>query len=249
MSTQRTAFPPHIRLLLIAIWPPIAGFALQLLFPASEDQIFSRAPIYAGVGIVSWLLGIRWYGVQGMGVRGGRPLMAGIGFAFLGWLAVLLARFLFIDYPIIASGGLLRVFIYLLLFEAFCTQLWTFGVLYRGLADWRDGRIAMLVSGLLFGAIGYLFFLEAEIAYGVTPVGVAFFLVWGVFYGVVRARTGSVVGIAIVQAMQSLTAWHVALPAEVTSALELNLFYGMAGVLMLIFIWRLWPKREADYRI
>ena len=118
------------------------------------------------------------------------------------------------DFDAIASGGLIRSFIYLLVFEAFCTQLWLFGVLFRGIAEWRGGLVAAVGSGLLFGVVGYLLFIEAQLSYDATWLAVPFFLVWGVFYGVIRLRTGSFLGTTIVQALQALTAWYIIIPVD-----------------------------------
>lgn len=249
MTIKQSAFPPHIRALLALIWPLIAGLLLQFLLPGSTEQPLSMAPLFAAIGVVSWLLGVRWYGVSKMGLRRGRPLMAGVGFAFLGWLAILLSRFLFIDFTEIASGGLIRNFIYLLLFEAFCTQLWLFGVLFRSLAEWHGGLAASLGSGLLFGIVGYLLFIEAQLSYETTWLAVPFFLVWGVFYGIIRLRTGSFLGMTIVQALQTLTAWYIIIPVDTPPASEMNLFYGLSIALLAILTWRLWPRSTDDYRI
>lgn len=249
MTAKQSAFPPHIRTLLALVWPLIAGFLLQFLLPGSRDQALSMAPLFAAIGVVSWLIGVRWYGVADMGLRRGRPLMAGIGFSFLGWLAILLARYLFVDFDAIASGGLIRSFIYLLVFEAFCTQLWLFGVLFRGIAEWRGGLAAAVGSGLLFGVVGYLLFIEAQLSYDATWLAVPFFLMWGVFYGVIRLRTGSFLGTTIVQALQALTAWYIIIPVDSPPASELNLFYGLSIILLAILTWRLWPHGEDDYRI
>ena len=54
----------------------------------------SAAPMFAALGLVAWFIGLRFYGLRGLALRGGRPLFAGIGFAVLGWVAVLIGRFL-----------------------------------------------------------------------------------------------------------------------------------------------------------
>jgi hypothetical protein len=71
-----------------------------------------------------------------------------------------------------------------------------------------------------------------------------------VFYGIIRLRTGSFLGIFIIQTMQSFTAWVVlgAFPSD-AAASQLNLVYGLSGFAYLIFIWRLWPKVVSDYRV
>ena len=72
-----------MRIMLTLLLP----FALTLILGSNEG---SNAPILGGIGVVSWFLGLFWYRLPGMGLRGGRPLFAGIGFGTLGWLAFLL---------------------------------------------------------------------------------------------------------------------------------------------------------------
>ncbi len=45
-----------------------------------------------------------------------------------------------------------------------------------------------------------------------------YFLVWGVLYGIIRLRTGSILGVVLVQALASFTAWYVFQPpADMTT--------------------------------
>ena len=74
-------------------------------------------------------------------------------------------------------------------------------------------------------------------------------MAWGVFYGVIRLRTGGLLGPVIVQAAQSWTAWQLLVPVEQPDPGQLNALYLIKSVLYLLFIWRLWPKREEDVRV
>lgn len=206
--------------------------------------------IYFGViGIVSWYLGGTWYGSKGMALRGGRPFYAGFGFAFLGWIVLLIARVAFVDtdQALYLQQPLLPTFFYHLLFEAFALQMWTFGLLFRSVADWRGGLTAAVASGLVFAVMGLNLFQES----GLFTVGaVAYFTIWGVFYGLVRLRTGSIIGIILVQAMQSLTVWSLLpQPRPFTEANVAPLFFTLMGIWYAILIWRLWPKETEDYRV
>jgi hypothetical protein len=224
------------------------------------------APVFAALGLSSWLLGLRWYGLPGMGLRGRRPLFASIGFAVLGWVALLIARLLpaipsatftatgqaivevnlLVEVVAIGADQAGRVFLYLLLFEAFALQLWTFGTLFRALSDWRGPLTAAVSSGLLFGAAGFLLFREAFVAQWSSLL---FFVLWGVLYGIIRLRTGSLLGLTLVQALQSFTVWYVFLPPEPPPPDGLQSVYLVAGILYALIIWRLWPRREEDYRV
>lgn len=235
----QTNIPVTVRILITLLIP----FVLTLLLGSNEG---SNAPILGGVGVVSWFLGLFWYRLPGMGLRGARPLFAGIGFATLGWLAFLLFRFYFIsvNFDTVDSG---RSFIYLLLFEAFAVQLWAFGLLFRGLAEWRGGLTAAIGSGIGFGAVAFVLFQEA---YASGLVSLLYFIVWGSFYGIIRLRTGSLLGAVIIQTLHSFTAWVAlgALPV-LTPPDRLPTVYLLAGVVYVVVIWRLWPKETADYRI
>jgi membrane protease YdiL (CAAX protease family) len=257
---------------LIAILAPLAlallvGVISGALFtPTAAGDQPNAAPIFAALGIAAWFIGLRLYGLRGLGLRGGRPLFAGIGFAVLAWVAVLIGRFLptlpnvdfdstgqaIIDMALqievmaIRSEGAGRAFAYLLLFEAFATQLWAFGLVFRALADWRGGLTAAIASGILFGATGFLLFRESFVA-GLP--GLFYFLLWGVLYGMIRLRTGSVLGPIIVQALQSFTAWFVFQPPDDLNLAGIQTVYLAISLLFVIIIWRLWPRRAEDYRV
>jgi hypothetical protein len=101
-------------------------------------------------------------------------------------------------------------------------------------------------SGLLFGAAGFLLFREAFVAQWSSLL---FFVLWGVLYGIIRLRTGSLLGLTLVQALQSFTVWYVFLPPEPPPPDGLQSVYLVAGILYALIIWRLWPRREEDYRV
>jgi hypothetical protein len=234
----------------VAFGAPVAGaIGVSLLAgglgTAVSDQS-TLAILFAGLGLVSWFLGLRWYGLPGLGLRGHRALYAGIGFAALGWLAFLLLRFIFVRIVGFGPAGSTRSFIFLLLFEAFAVQLWTFGLLFRALADWRGGLTAAIGSGIVFGAVAYLLFQESFTG---SLVSFVYFVLWGILYGIIRLRTGSLIGIVVVQAMQSFTAWVVMVPEAPPQLNELQSLYLAASAAYLILIWRLWPKLAEDYRI
>ena len=258
------------RALVAVIVPPVVGLLAgivtgTLAAPTAAEQP-NAAPIFAALGIASLFIGLRLYGLRGLGVRGGRPLFAGIGFAVLAWVAVLIGRFLpmlpqasfnesgqavveiILNVPVIAyqSAGAGRAFAYLLLFEAFALQVWTFGLVFRAVADWRGGLTATFVSGILFGAVGYSLFRESFMP-GLPALG--YFLLWGIVYGMIRLRTGSILGTILVQALQSFTAWFVIQPPTDMGATGIQTVYVFTGVLLAIIMWRLWPRRESDYRV
>ncbi len=213
------------------------------------------APALAALGASSWLLGVGWYGLAGLGLRGRRPLYAGIGFATLGWLAILLTRLL-VPSETISNVGAGSVFAYLLLFESLCVQVWAFGLLFRGVADWRGPLSASLAGGVAFGLVGLLAFRESvwpALAGAVGPLwsvnAFSFFILWGLFYGLVRLRTGSLVGTVLVHALQSFTTWNILLPASPPDPGGYQRFYLFASLILIILVWRLWPRRIEDYRI
>jgi membrane protease YdiL (CAAX protease family) len=245
----------------------LAGVVSGALFaPTTAGDLPNVAPLFAALGLVAWFAGLRLYGLRGLGLRGGRPLFAGIGFAVLVWVAVLIGRFLptlpqvsfnesgqavvevalQVAAPAVRSAGAGRAFVYLLLFEAFAMQLWAFGLVFRALADWRGGLTAAVVSGTLFGAFGYLLFRES-LAPGAA--GLLYFLLWGVVYGVIRLRTGSILGPILIQALQSFTTWFVFAPPADPPESGLRAVYLATSLLLAIIIWRLWPRRETDYRV
>lgn len=258
------------RLLVSLIIPPAVGLLVgfvtgTLAAPAATEQT-NAAPLFAALGLISWFIGLRLYGLRGLGVRGGRPLFAGIGFAVLAWVAVLIGRFLpmlpqasfnesgqavveiILNVPVMAiqSAGAGRAFAYLLLFEAFAVQVWAFGLVFRAVADWRGGLTAAFAGGILFGAVGYALFRESFVP-GLPALG--YFLLWGIVYGMIRLRTGSILGPILVQALQSFTAWFVFQPPADMATTGIQTVYGAAGLLLAVITWRLWPRRESDYRV
>ncbi len=252
--------PPAVALLVA-----IAG-GMLFVAEATTSGGYNAAPLFAALGVTSWFIGLRLYGSRNMALRGGRPLFAGIGFAVLVWVAALIGRFLpmlpqaginesgqaaitvilNVQVMVIQSVGAGRAFFYLLLFEAFATQLWAFGLVFRALANWRGGLTAAVVSGILFGATGYLLFRESFVP-GLPAL--FYFLLWGVVYGMIRLRTGSILGPVLIQAMQSFTAWFVFQPPDEMAGTGINTVYIATGILFAIIVWRLWPRREGDYRI
>lgn len=254
---DRRALPSATTRVFLSLILPIAGaLVLQTLVsiavgaPATvvPEEQGGAALLLAGAGAVSVLLGMRWYGLRGLGLRGGRPLYAGIGFAALGWVVYLAARFFVVgsQQDILVSPTFGRDFVYLLFFEALALQLWVFGLLFRSIADWRGPLTAAVSSGLAFGVVGFLFFEESFVE---DWNSFLFFLVWGLFYGLIRLRVGSIIGIVIVQAMQSLTTWHILLPVAEPQLAQLRLLYTITATFYVIFIWRLWPSEEEDYRV
>ena len=255
MHKPATLPPAATRVLLSFLLPITGGVALQVIVSLAMGIPSNILPgeqsgaslLLAGAGATSLFLGLRWHGLRPLGLRGHRSLYAGIGFATLGWIVYIVARvFVVSSYELPISPNLARVFVYLFLFEALSLQLWAFGLLFRSVADWRGPLTAAISSGLLFGVVGFLFFDESFIA---DLNSIFFFLAWGLFYGLVRLRTGGILGTVIVQAMQSLTTWHILLPEARPRPNELHTLYAATATFYLIFIWRLWPKEEADYRV
>lgn len=258
------------RALVSLIVPPAAGLLIgvitgTLAAPAAAEQP-NAAPLFAALGLVAWLIGLRLYGLRGLGVRGGRPLFAGIGFAVLVWVAALIGRFLpmlpqasfnesgqavveiILNVPVMAiqSAGAGRAFAYLLLFEAFAVQVWAFGLVFRAVAEWRGALTAAFASGILFGAVGYALFRESFVP-GLPALG--YFMLWGIVYGMIRLRTGSILGPILVQTLQSFTAWFVFQPPANMGETGIQTVYAAVGLLLAIIMWRLWPRRESDYRV
>jgi hypothetical protein len=212
---------------------------------ALSDQA-RTAVIMSGITIVSWLLGLRWYGIQGMGLRGGRPLYAGIGFASLAWVIYLIIRILFVTIAPVGPGNATRTYIYLLLFEAFAIQLWTFGLLFRAVADWRGPLAAAISSGLIFGLVATLLFQES---FSGSQFSIIFFIIWGILYGIIRLRTGSILGTILVQSLQTFSAWVALPPLPKPQPSQLQSLYLFATIAFLVIVWRMWPTEEEDYRI
>lgn len=254
---KQSSLPSPGNRVLVAFAVPLLGAAvlgavLAILFGgAQRSDPSGRAStplILGGIGVTSVLLGLRWYGLPGLGLRGGRPLYAGIGFASLAWLIFLITRLLVVpsNPDVVGDIDFGRAFIYLPLFEALAVQLWTFGLLFRAMADWRGPLTAAVAGGLVFGAVAFVFFEESYIA---TTVTILYFFVWGILYGVIRLRTGSILGAVLIQAMHSLTAWYILLPPVEPTRQELHPLYLISATLYLVLIWRLWPRTEDDYRV
>lgn len=244
-QNTRTNLPPATQTVLAFSIPLIAALFVGTITNSLASGS-NYAPVLGTLGLAGWFLGLTFYGVPGMGLRGGRPLFAGIGFATLGWVSFLIMRALFIPIQPEPTGSG-RAFIYFLLFESFAVQLWVFGLFFRATAGWRGPLTAAIVSGIVFGATGVLFFQNVYIT---TVITLIYYSALGIFYGIIRLRTGSFLGIAIIQALQSFTAWAAlgAFPTE-TAASQLQWVYGLTTVLLAIFTWRLWPKEKSDYRI
>lgn len=225
---------------------------------AATGSLASSSIILAGLGLISMVYGMRKYGSEGMGLRGGRPMFAGSGFAFLGWVAILITRIIFIA---IDEGSMLveplsPIFFYLLFFEAFAVQLWAFSLVFKSVSDLWGGLTAAVVSGLLFAGVAFFFFQEARfleplfVSAWLTVVAIIYLATWGIMYGMIRLRTGSILGIVLVQAMQSLTVWELIPPFEIINESNYKpLFFTVTGVLYAVLIWRLWPTELDDYRI
>ncbi len=232
--------------------PAIIAILISLLvsnllsIEASNDQA-TTAVILGSIGLTSWIIGVVWYGIPGLGMRMKRPLFASVGFAVMGWVAYLIFHFIWVRLEGFGPAGATQAFIYLILFEGFATQIWTFGLVFRTLSDWRGPLTAAIGSGLLFGMVAFLFFQESF--YG-NASSLIFFSLWGVFYGIIRLRTGSVLGTVLIQAMQSFTAWVVMIPAQMPpNQAAMQTVYFLTSFAFLIFIWRLWPKEASDYRV
>lgn len=241
---------PGWRVIISLIIPIIGGLILMALVsrsvrvdPADQGQI---ALLLSGLALTSWYIGWRWYGLQELGVRGGRALYAGIGFAALGWIAFLVVRFFTVKVFAYGADDSARIFVFILLFEAFCVQLWAFGFFFRTVAGWRGPLTAAVSSGLVFAAVAFIFFQES---FASSASYLLYLTVWGVFYGIIRLRTGGFLGTAVVQALQSWTAWQVMMPFSPVDSSELRNLYLVTSALYVVIIWRLWPKTEEDYRV
>jgi membrane protease YdiL (CAAX protease family) len=224
MSQKPPPSLPALPRVILSLLLPLAGALIFNLVATGSARLGGNEQgeivlQLAGAGLVSWLLGLLWYGLPGTGLRFGRPLTG-------------------------ADSG--RNFFYILIFEAFCVQLWTFGVFFRSVADWRGPLTAAVSSGILFGAIAFLFFQES---FTNMTSSLLYFATWGVLYGIIRLRTGSLLGTVIVQAMQSFTGWQVMIPEDPPDTTQLRIFYLATSALYAILIWRLWPKVEDDYRV
>lgn len=251
---RKTSLPIMPRVALAMLLPLSLAILVESLRPEGAPGStlapggqFPFAPFLATLGLVSWFVGLFWYGLPQMGLRGKRPLFSSIGFATLAWVPFLLFRFIFVIMEAFGRGELAgQAFFYLLLFEAFALQLWTFGLVFRTLAEWRGPLTAAFGSGILFGMTGYFFFQES---FSGSLGSLLYFMLWGILYGIIRLRTGSLLGIVLVQALHSFTAWTVLYPeANPEPGQLLNLYLATSAV-YLIVAWRLWPKEEGDYRV
>ncbi len=250
MNRTSTEVPPYMPVFLAFVWPIcIAGILSAVInsFAASVPTLnfitTTNGVIFAGIGLTTLIQGLRWYDADGIGMRRGRPMLAGLGFALLGWLGLLLARFIAIGIDNDALQPNLGItFLFLLICEAFCVQIWTFGLFFRAVADWRNPLSAVLFSGVLYGFTAFLLYGESFD----SRLSILYFVIQGLFYAMIRLRTGSFLGIVIIQAIQTLTVWHL-LPS--TAPYSLSWLYGIACTVFLIVTWRLLPKFVSDYRV
>lgn len=249
---SKTSLPVTARVGLAVLLPVIVALVIGSLVGRRLGTAVTlvQVPTLATLGITSWFMGLMWYGLPGLGLRGKRPLFASIGFAVLAWIPFLVLRFFLValnpDTPIGRGSLAGQSFFYLLLFEAFAVQLWAFGLVFRTLAEWRGALTAAVGSGILFGMVAFALFQESFVS---RPISLIYFMVWGILYGFIRLRTGSILGIVLVQALHSFTAWIVFLPPAEPDVGQLQSLYLTASVVYLLVTWRLWPKEEEDYRV
>ena len=250
MKDREIGAPPYIPVFQSIVLPiSLAGILSTVILgftqgiPSLDFLSNNNAVVLAMLGIVSLLLGLRWYGAAGMGLRNGRPMLAGVGFAFLGWLGLLLARFVAIG---IDDGGfetgLGTTFLFLLIFEAFCVQLWCFGLFFRAMADWRGPLSAAILSGVLYGFTAFLLYGESFN----SRLSILYWVIAGILYGMIRLRAGSLIGMVLIQAMQSLTVWHLLRPAD---PISLPWLFGISCAIYILVTWRLLPKTTDDFRV
>lgn len=247
---KSTSYPQNFRVIHSLLWPILltafaSAVAGQLVVYNESFQFLTanNGLLLGTLGLVSLIIGARWYPIGELGIRGGRPLFAGFGFAFLGWIAFFVARLVAVEIdPDFVRGGLGITYLFLLIFEAICVQLWIFGLLFRVLNERYSPLSAAIFSGLAFGFVGFLLFQESFF----TRLSILYFVIWGLFYGIIRLRTGSWIGIAIAQSLQTLTAWHLLPPTDMIS---LGYLYGISSLFYVIVAWRLFPKTTADFRV
>lgn len=245
-TKSRLSLSQPVRVLLSILVPLIGALLITMLISGQlvfgDRQPSLAALQFAGIGLASWLIGWRIVGLRGMGLRVGRPLSASAGFAFLALIVFLAVRLA----TVVGDEGSNGVpFLYLLLFESYCTQLWTFGLFFHFVAIWRGPLTAAVSGGLLFGAIALTLFQEV---YAITASAVLFFALWGILYGFIRLRSGTFLGVAIVQALQSWLTWQL-FNVDQPDVSQMHTFYLITSVFFVLYIWRLWPKKEEDYRI
>ena len=235
----------------------LLGQAVVAITGADGNNLSRSSIILSSIGLISMFYGMRKYKTPGMGLRGGRPLFSSAGFAFMGWVAILVCRFFFIEIDANAlNQPLFSIFLYLLLFEAFAVQVWAYSLVFKAVSELYGGVAAAIASGIGFAAVAFYYFQEIAIFSPVINnsgwmlvLTILYVLAWGIFYGFVRLRTGSILGIVIVQAMQSLTAWELIPPLPVLDSTNFNPLFFVSIVFYGILIWRLWPKELSDHRI
>ncbi|MEM9777066.1 MAG: hypothetical protein AAF902_20980 [Chloroflexota bacterium] len=235
----------------------LLGQALVAIIGADSSTLSRSSIILSSIGLISMFYGMRKYKTPGMGLRGGRPLFSSAGFAFMGWVAILVCRFFFVEIDGSAlNQPLFSIFLYLLLFEAFAVQVWAFSLVFKAVSELFGGVAAAFASGVSFATVAFFYFQEIAIfsplinnSVWLLLLTILYVLAWGIFYGMVRLRTGSILGIVLVQAMQSLTAWELIPPLPVLDNTNFNPLFFISIVLYAILIWRLWPKELSDHRI
>ena len=117
MSTKQQSLPPaHLRVLVSLLLPLVLAIIFSTLvgnrLEFTADGLIGPSIFLGTIGLSSWFIGQGWYGIKGMGIRGGRPMFAGAGFAFLGWVALLIFRFYFIESEPEINSGISAEFIY-----------------------------------------------------------------------------------------------------------------------------------------
>ena len=249
MRKETKSEPSYLVVFRAFVFPIItAGIATAIT--NNYQLLENAAPVtLAMLGLVSLAIGLYQYDLDQLGFRNGRPVFAGIGFAFLAWIGLLVARFVAVG--IGGSGRSLGItFLFLLIFEAFCVQLWVFGLMFRAIAEWRSPLTATIYTGVVYGFTAYLLYGEAQYAFitnnATARFAIVYFVIWGILYGVIRLRTGSFMGIVLIQAMQTLTVWHMLITIEPFS---MSWFYGIGCVVFAVLIWRLWPRFVSDFRV
>ena len=96
------AISPGMRTIVALLAPAIVAiFVSQLtsgffIANPSNDRA-TTAVILGTMGLTSWVIGVLWYGIPGLGVRTKRPLFASVGFAVMGWVAYLIFHFFWLN--------------------------------------------------------------------------------------------------------------------------------------------------------
>lgn len=241
MTRSTSSSYPFFSRLFLALFAPLSVATFVSRF-ALWPQFFTPQQIFLGtLGVVTFLVGLRWYSPAQLGMRTGRPMLAGVGFGFLVWVSFLLARFIAVELGDIGQK-LGITFLFLLIFQGVCVQIWSFGLLFPLFSERFDPVIAAFFSALSFAYLAQNYFSEGR-------MGVAaflYFFLWGAVYAIIRLRTGSWLGILLAQTMQTLTAWFMLPPG---ATISYNYLYGIAAFFYLILIWRLWPRSADDLRV